>query len=231
MSCRLYFRLSQVAKTHAALIARKRRFSTCVGIACPVIRFVGLFEGEQINYRMTLLARSSSADRFLAELSSSRPRAKYVATTLYLPVGLAYQFRGVAKDGGWELGDLARVLILAGLAFTLFRLAEDELASETRLTYAVGEVSRLMTGRVRRPYQTGPTGKRGSWITVRLPAGFLKFLCMYARSTGRSRNGALNVFLKGGLLVYLTGYNKFLRTIIARTDSQLKGSGGIHKAA
>lgn len=171
-----------------------------------------------------MLARSSSADLFLAEFTSSRPRAKYVARTLYLPVRLAYQFRGVARDGGWELGDLGRALILAGLAFTLFRLAEKELASETRLTYAVGELTRLTTGTVRRPYRTSSGSKRGSWITVRLPEGFLKFLSMYARSTGRSRNGALNLFLKAGLLIYLSGYNKFLRTIIAKTESRPTGS-------
>jgi hypothetical protein len=202
-----------------------------VGIIWPSIRFAGLFPGEQINCGSSLLVLSSSVDLSLAELSSRVPRAKYAIMTLYLPVRLAYQFRGVAGDGGWELGDLARALILAGLGFSMFRLSKDELASETRLTYAVGELNRLTTGTVRRPYETGLGNRRGSWITIRLPEGFLKFLSMYARSSGRSRNAALKLFLKAGLLIYLTGYNKFLGTIIAETESRLTGSGSVHKAA
>ena len=177
------------------------------------------------------MAKSSAADRFLAEFSSSRPRAKYATLTLYLSVGLARHFRGVASDGGWELGDLARTLILAGLSFSLLHVAEDELASETRLTYAVREFTSMITGTVRRPYQTRSSSRRGSWITIRLPEGFLKFLSLYARSTGRSRNRALNLFLKAGLLLYLSSYNKFLRTIITESKSRLTSSGAIHKSA
>jgi hypothetical protein len=133
----------------------------------------------------------------------------------------------MARDGGWELGDLARAMLLAGLSFSL---AEDKFASETRLTYEVGELRRLTTGTVRRPYRTGLGNRRGSWITVRLPKGFLKLVTMYAGSTGSSRNGAVNLFLKAGLLVYLVGYNKFLRTIVAETKSRPNRSRSIHKA-
>jgi len=193
-------------------------------------RFAGLFSGEQINCGNAFLAKSSAADRFLAEFSSSRPRAKYATITLYLSAGLARHFRGVAADGGWELADLARTLILAGLSFSLLHVAEGELASETRLIYEVREFTRTITGTVRRPYQTRSSSRRGSWITIRLPEGFLKFLSLYARSTGRSRNRALNLFLKAGLLLYLSGYNKFLRTIITESKSRLTGSGAIHKS-
>jgi hypothetical protein len=89
----------------------------------------------------------------------------------------------------------------------------------------------MITGTVRRPYQTRSSSRRGAWITIRLPEGFIKFLTLYARSTGRSRNRALNLFLKAGLLLYLAGYNKFLRTIITESKSRLTGSGTIHKFA
>jgi len=161
-------------------------------------------------------------------LSSGGPRPKYGVRTLYLPAGLESQLRVVAAEGSWELGDLARALILAGLAFSLLRLAAHDLATETYLSNAVRELRKLTTGTTKRPYRPGYKGMRSSWITVRLPEGFLKFLTMYARSTGRSRNDALKLFIRAGLLLYLSGYNKFLSAIRVQKESKVTGSERMH---
>ena len=73
---------------------------------------------------------------------------------------------------------------------------------------------------------------RGQWVTVHLPAGFLKHVDLYARGHGRSRNDALSMLLQDGLSLYLIGYKHFLEAALelsettARPQRQERGDEG-----
>lgn len=102
---------------------------------------------------------------------------------------------------------------MIGLAFRLVRFREEELASQVRLVDMVHGLDRLMGGRVKRPYPLGK-GRRGSWVTIWLPEEFLTQVGCYAKARGQSRNDALGLFFRDGLLVYLGAQLRFLETIM-----------------
>jgi hypothetical protein len=141
------------------------------------------------------------------------PGARYVQRNLYLRSRLAYQLRNVAIDESWELADLARTMVMVGLTIRELHQAEEEIRSEHKLIIGLEAFTRLVQGHVSRPYRRRTGNRKGVWVTVHFPAGFLKHVVAYARMNGQSLNGALAMFLRDGLLCYLTGYNRFLKAL------------------
>ena len=138
---------------------------------------------------------------------------------MYLDERLASHLRGMAESDSWEFADLARGMILVGLALRHLYEAESEVGSMGRLINTTNALNYFVHGAVRRRYsQRG--GGRGVWMTVSMPAGFVKHIDQYARIHARSRNDALNMFLQDGILCYLLGYTQFLKGITKSRDHE-----------
>ena len=101
---------------------------------------------------------------------------------------------------------------MVGLGLRHLYEAESEVGSTEHLIKAVDALNYLVHHTVQRPYSRR-SGGRGVWVTVSLPAGFVRHIDLYARSHGRSRNDALCMFLQDGLFCYLFGYTQFLKGI------------------
>jgi len=159
------------------------------------------------------------SDLFLGEQSEfpMQPTgAKYVRRTIYLRRRLAWQFHNLAIGGSWQLADLARVMITLGLTIRQLYEMEEEIRGTHELITGVEALTRLTRGRVSRPYHRRGANRKGVWITVHLPSGFLSHVATYARMNGQSQNNALTMFLRDGILCYLTGYNRFLKALTTR---------------
>ncbi len=126
---------------------------------------------------------------------------KYLRRTLYLDYRLASHLRDFAKSESWEPADLARSMILVGLALRQLYESESAVGSTQRLITAIDALKYFAHGAVRRRYSQRSGGQR-VWMTVSLPAGFLKHVDTYAGSHGRSRNDALTLFLQDILLSF-----------------------------
>ncbi len=142
--------------------------------------------------------------RFPPDSSPRGPR--YVRCTVYLHGRLARHLKRHAELESWQLADLARGMIIAGLTFRHIYDSEKERSLE-RFVTATGALE--IIGPVRRRYSPRGLG-RGDWVSIHLPLGFLKQVAMWARSHGRSRNDALSLLLQDGLLLYVTAYKRFL---------------------
>jgi predicted HTH transcriptional regulator len=123
----------------------------------------------------------------------------------------------LAINESWELADLARAMILVGLTIRELHEMEEELRGQHELIIGLEELTRLTRGRSSRPYHKRGLSRKGVWITVHLPAGLLAHVATYARMNGRSRNDALAMLLRDGMLCYSTGYNRFLKALTAKT--------------
>jgi len=141
------------------------------------------------------------------------PGARYVRRTIYLHQRLAWQFRNLVIHGSWQLADLARVMIIVGLTIRELHEMEEDIRGTHELITGVEALTRLTRGRVSRPYHKRGANRKGVWFTVHIPAGFLAHVATYARMNGRSQNHVLTMFLRDGMLCYLTGYNRFLRAL------------------
>jgi len=138
---------------------------------------------------------------------------KYLTRTLYLDERLVSHLREFAESESWQIADLARCMILVGLALRHLYEAESEVASTRRLITATDALQYFVHSAVSRRYSPR-SGSLGVWMTVSLPAGFLKHVDQYARSHGRSRNDALRLFLQDGIFCYRFGYMQFLKGIM-----------------
>jgi hypothetical protein len=163
--------------------------------------------------------------RFPPEPTLRGPR--YVRCTVYLHGRLALHLKRHAESESWQLADLARGMIIAGLTFRHIYDSEKERSLE-RFVTATGALKFI--GPVRRRYSPRGLG-RGEWVTIHLPLGFLKQVAMWARSHRRSRNDALSLLLQDGLLLYVTAYKRFQEPAIetrnhrAAAGSQNQGPG------
>jgi len=111
------------------------------------------------------------------------------------------------------MADLARAMIIVGLTIRELHEMEEEIRGTHELITGVEALTRLTRGRVSRPYHKRGMNRKGVWITVHLPAGFLAHVATYARMNSRSQNDALTMFLRDGMLCYLAGYNRFLKAL------------------
>jgi hypothetical protein len=117
-------------------------------------------------------------------------------------------------------------MILVGLALRHLYEAESEVGSTRRFIKAVDALNYFVHGAVRRRYSPRGGG-RGEWLTVSLPAGFLKHVDTYASSHGRSRNDALTMLLQDGIFCYRFGYMQFLKGIMKSHEHAAAGSQGL----
>src|SRR5208337_3923570 len=115
---------------------------------------------------------------------------RYVRCTVYLHGRLARHLKRHAESESWQLADLARGMIIAGLTFRCIYDSEKARSLE-RFVAAEGALNFLGYGAGRRRYSPRGLG-RGEWVTVHLPVGFLKQVAMWAGRHGRSRNDALS---------------------------------------
>ena len=158
---------------------------------------------------------------------SPAPRGpKYLTRTLYLDYRLVSHLRHFAKSESWQIADLARCMILVGLALRHLYEAESEVGSTQRLIKAVDALKYFGRGAVPRRYSRHGRG-HGVWVTVSLPAGFLTHVDTYASSHGRSRNDALRLFLQDGIFCYRFGYKQFLKGIMKPREHEAVGSQGL----
>jgi len=148
---------------------------------------------------------------------------KYLTRTLYLDYRLVSHLRDFAKSESWQIADLARCMILVGLALRHLYEAESEVGSTQRLITATDALTYFARGAVPRRYSRR-RGGRGEWVTVSLPAGFLKHVDTYASGHGRSRNDALRLFLQDGIFCYRFGYMQFLKGIMKTREHEAAGS-------
>ena len=154
----------------------------------------------------------------------TRKGPKYLPRTLYIHEGLAGHLRGLAESESWELADLARGMILVGLALRHLYEAESELGSMEGLINATNALNYFVHRAVRRRYSRRRRGGGcGVWITVHLPAGFVEHVDRYARGHARSRNDALAMFLQDGLYCYLLGYTRFLKGSMKNLEHEAAG--------
>lgn len=144
---------------------------------------------------------------------------------MYLRRRLLVYLRKLAESESWELADLARALMTVGLTLRYLYEARSGVGSKHRVFTAKVALNYLGHGTVRRGYS--PRGSRGEWLTVHLPAGFLKKVDMWAHDHGRSRNDALSLFLQDGLFCYLSSYKRFLKATIDARNSQ--AAAGSHR--
>jgi hypothetical protein len=87
----------------------------------------------------------------------------------------------LAKSESWELADLARGMIISGLAIRNLHAANPQRMG--RFITVTAALNYLGHGANRRRYS--PRGKiRGQWLTIHLPQGFLKHVDLYARGHG-----------------------------------------------
>jgi hypothetical protein len=101
-------------------------------------------------------------------------------------------------------------MIIAGLTIRHLHGANPRVTE--RFITVTAALNYLGQSTVRRYSQRGMV--RGQWVTIHLPAGFLKHVDLYARNYGRSRNDALSMLLRDGLLLYLIGYKHFLKAAL-----------------
>jgi hypothetical protein len=155
---------------------------------------------------------------------SAFPRGpKYVRRTLYLNSGLVHHLKEFAESESWQVADLARGMILVGLALRHLYEAQSEVASSQRFITATDALKYFKRGAVPRRYRRR-SGRRGETVTVHLPAGFLTHADAYARGHGRSRNDALRLFLQDGVFCYRFGYMQFLKGITKHLEHEAAGS-------
>lgn len=131
---------------------------------------------------------------------------------MYLGGQLSRHLKERAETESWQLADLARGMIIAGLTFRHIYDSEKQRSLE-RFVAATKALNFLSYGAGRRRYRPRRLG-RGKWVTVHLPAGLLYQVAMWARGHGRSRNDALSLFLQDGFLLYVTANKRFQEAAI-----------------
>jgi hypothetical protein len=124
--------------------------------------------------------------------------------------------RRLAEREGWEIADLARVLICLGGAFSFLALhipdAGEGFKTLATLGRAVGALDDALGKPGRRPYASTGVGG-GELLTLRLPQGLSNIVTAYASRSGRSVSHVLGMFLDRGLVIYLKGENALLDAI------------------
>ena len=147
----------------------------------------------------------------------------YVRCTVYLGGQLGRHLKERAESESWQLADLARGMIIAGLTFRHIYDSEKERSLE-RFVAATEALNFLGYGAGRRRYRPRGLG-RGEWVTIHLPAGLLKQVAVWACRHGRSRNDALSLLLQDGLLLYVTANKRFQEAAEeARSHEAVAGS-------
>jgi hypothetical protein len=126
------------------------------------------------------------------------------------------RWRGLAAREGWELADLARVLICLGAAFSFLTLEDLETAKRFRTIASVSKMLPMLDAALHKPSRRSRAANgiaRTELLALRLPRGLCGIITTYASTRGNARNEVLTWFLERGLIIYMKGENALLQTI------------------
>jgi hypothetical protein len=122
-----------------------------------------------------------------------------------------------AVEEGWQLAELARMLICLGATARFRSLADPESSERFKRLATMSKASaslEVAIGRHPRGRRNEPKGiARTTLFPIHLPRGFHDLISTYSATTGRSINSVLSGFLKTGYIIYMQGQNTFLETI------------------
>ena len=131
----------------------------------------------------------------------------------------------IAVREHWTLSDLARMLICLGAAGSYLRLGDPEVSDRFKTLARVGGALNAFSATLgetsRRPY-TSPGVVRSELVALHLPTGLTSVITAYARTSGRSRNEVLVMFLEPGLIIYLKGEKILQETIQSLNTEPVK---------
>ena len=129
-----------------------------------------------------------------------------------------------AVEEGWQLSELARMLISLGATSYFLRLRHPEASERFKQLATMSEASsafdmavgRRPRGRRNEPKQIGET----TLLPMHLPRGFYELVSSYSSATGTSRNALLSRFLEAGYIIYMKGQNSLLETILSLKEER-----------
>ena len=159
---------------------------------------------------------------------STDSKPAYWRCSLRLSRFMAAHCRRLAIREGWEIADLARMLICLGAIASFLSLREQETAESFKRRAIMSETVTVLDsvlGRPsRRPHALPGIGE-SELLTVRLPLGLSRIVAAYANTSGRSVNHALRIFLERGLIMYMKGENNLLETVRSINEELAKTKG------
>jgi len=124
----------------------------------------------------------------------------------------------LAAREGWQVADLARVLICLGAAFSFLTLEDPETAERFKTLATLSKMEPMLyvpLGKPSRGHRAANGIARTELLAIRLPHGLSQTITTYASTGGRTRNEVLAIFLERGLILYLKGQKALLETIIS----------------
>lgn len=122
-----------------------------------------------------------------------------------------------ALEEGWQLAELAQMLICLGMTLYFLRLRSSEALERFKLLATMNRaygaldtaLGRRPRGRRNERKQIGKT----TLLPVHLPRGLYDLVSAYSATTGISRNALLSRFLEAGFIIYMLGQNALLKTL------------------
>jgi len=122
-----------------------------------------------------------------------------------------------AVEEGWQLAELARMLICLGATARFRSLGEPEASERFKRLATMSKASASLDvaiGRRPRGRRNEPKSiARTTLLPIHLPRGFYDLISTYSATTGRSINSVLSGFLETGYIIYMRGQNTLLETI------------------
>jgi hypothetical protein len=135
-----------------------------------------------------------------------------------------------ALEEGWQLSELARMLICLGATIYFLRLRNPEaLENFMRLATLHRAIRALDTTTLGRPRGHRNEPKHVSETTLlpaHLPIGFYELVSAYSFATGTSRNALLSRYLKAGYILYMLGQETWFKTILSLQNERQASSLG-----
>jgi len=124
--------------------------------------------------------------------------------------------RKQALEEGWQLAELAQMLICLGMSLYFLRLRSPEPLEQFKLLATMNRayegLDRALGGRRGRRNEREQTGKT-TLLPVHLPRGLYELASTYSATTGISRNALLSRFLNAGFIMYMLGQKALLKTL------------------
>jgi len=146
----------------------------------------------------------------------SNHRGPYWRCSVRVSALIVQHIKGIALREGWEISDLARVLVCLGASGSFLRLGDPNAADRFKTVASMGPLLGALDvalGKVsHRPYASPGSGV-SDLLALRLPLGVCEIITAYATTSARSRNEVLAMFLERGLIIYMKAENILLETI------------------
>ena len=134
-----------------------------------------------------------------------------------------------ALEEGWQLSELARMLICLGATLYFLRLRNPKALEQFRLlatmNRAYGALDTAL-GRRRGGRNEPKHMGRTTLLPTHLPRGLYDLVSAYSATTGISRNALLSRFLEAGFIIYMLGQNALLKTLRSLQEERLSKHRG-----